>query len=145
MAAAPARRVLLMALASRALVLGAMALSAWAFADLDSSARLGAALACASADAATDADASNRHSAAAPAASTRLPLPVWDAVYFSRVAKCGYETDKINAFFPLLPAAMHAAARAAGARPAARCCCCERACWGKKAARLCQRLGRTGG
>lgn len=27
-------------------------------------------------------------------------------MYFVRVARCGYETDKINAFFPGLPAAM---------------------------------------
>lgn len=37
---APAGRVLLLALASRALVLGAMLLADWCFADLDSSARL---------------------------------------------------------------------------------------------------------
>lgn len=40
MAAAPARRVLLLALASRLAVLGAMLLADWVFADLDSSARL---------------------------------------------------------------------------------------------------------
>lgn len=40
MAAAPASRVLLLALASRLVVLGAMLLADWAFEDLDSSARL---------------------------------------------------------------------------------------------------------
>lgn len=122
--AAPTRRVLLLALASRALVLGAMALSGWAFADLDSSARL-AGFPCA-AEGADAADAWAASGAAAnthPAAPTSLLLPVWDTVYFSRVAKCGYETDKSNAFFPLLPAAMRAAAQAAGACvPAAAVC-----------------------
>jgi hypothetical protein len=47
---------------------------------------------------------------AATAAAAKPPLGVWDTAYFARVARCGYETDKINAFFPLLPAAMHALA-----------------------------------
>lgn len=42
------------------------------------------------------------------------PLGVWDTVYFARVARCGYETDKINAFFPGLPAAMRAGGAALG-------------------------------
>jgi hypothetical protein len=43
-----------------------------------------------------------------------MGLAVWDTVYFARVARCGYETDKINAFFPLLPAAMHGLSHATG-------------------------------
>eukprot|EP00889_Picochlorum_renovo_P003907 jgi/Picre1/30937/NNA_006296.t1 len=27
----------------------------------------------------------------------------WDGVYFMRIAQCGYESDQIFAFFPLLP------------------------------------------
>lgn len=30
----------------------------------------------------------------------------WDGVYFMRIAQCGYESDQIFAFFPLLPAIM---------------------------------------
>lgn len=33
-------------------------------------------------------------------------VSAWDSVFFVRVAKCGYETDMINAFFPLLPLVM---------------------------------------
>ena len=105
---APARRVLALALCSRAALLLALLASDAAFTDLDSSTRLAAALPCASASSAA---------APPPAAAARpLVLLVWDTAYFSRIAKCGYETDKINAFFPLLPAVMRAAAAVAGAR-----------------------------
>jgi phosphatidylinositol glycan class V len=33
-------------------------------------------------------------------------LTPWDSVYFVRIAQCGYESDQIFAFFPLLPAVM---------------------------------------
>lgn len=104
----PASRVLLLALCSRAaLLLGLLAADA-AFPDLDTSTRLAAALPCASAGAAA---------APPPPAAPPIPLLVWDTAYFSRIAKCGYETDKINAFFPLLPAVMRAAAAVTGGVP----------------------------
>ncbi|KAL4444210.1 hypothetical protein ABPG75_011947 [Micractinium tetrahymenae] len=100
LAAAPASRVLLLALASRLVVLGAMLLADWSFADLDSSARLQG-YPCAGAS-------SSGVAADGQRPTHKPPLGVWDTVYFARVARCGYETDKINAFFPGLPAAMRA-------------------------------------
>lgn len=38
--------------------------------------------------------------------STLETLAPWDSVFFTRIAKCGYETDLINAFFPLVPASL---------------------------------------
>lgn len=35
---------------------------------------------------------------------TLMTLAPWDSVFFTRIARCGYETDQIHAFFPLLPA-----------------------------------------
>ncbi|PSC76827.1 GPI mannosyltransferase 2 isoform A [Micractinium conductrix] len=109
-APAPARRVLLLALASRVAVLGAMLLADWTFADLDTSSRLQG-FPCAG-DGGGDGGA-----AAHPplAATAKPPLAVWDTAYFSRVASCGYETDKINAFFPLLPTVMRVLAGVPGA------------------------------
>ncbi len=37
------------------------------------------------------------------AAGRGRPLVVWDAVYFHRVAHCGYEFEQFHAFFPFLP------------------------------------------
>lgn len=39
----------------------------------------------------------------------------WDTVHFVRIAKCGYETDMSNAFFPLLPLLMRTVASMPGA------------------------------
>lgn len=109
-------RVVLLALASRLLVAAAILLAGAAFPDLDSSALLGAALPCATAAADSSAELAETAAAAGDAPPSRLPLrPIWDAVYFSRIARCGYESDKSNAFFPLVPALMHGAAAALGA------------------------------
>jgi phosphatidylinositol glycan class V len=41
-------------------------------------------------------------------------LAPWDSVYFVRIAKCGYETDMMNAFFPFLPFLMRYGAKYTG-------------------------------
>eukprot|EP00873_Tetraselmis_striata_P023555 jgi/Tetstr1/443819/TSEL_003273.t1 len=38
-------------------------------------------------------------------------LITWDAVYFVRIAECGYEYEQFHAFFPALPLAMRALQR----------------------------------
>ena len=92
---APPAKSLRLALLSRLLVLAGLALSGRLFADLDSSARL-------------QVRACDRGAGGASGAAAPPPLSVWDAVHFVRIAKCGYETDMLGAFFPALPAAMRA-------------------------------------
>lgn len=91
-------RIISLALASRLAVLGLMVFSDAAFTDLASSAQLQN-FPCDGAAPRGQRDFS--------IASTPLDeLAPWDTVYFVRIAKCGYENDMINAFFPLLPMVM---------------------------------------
>lgn len=111
----PAARVLALALLSRVLVLGGMILATAAFSDLDTSARLQVRPCnAAGGNGAAAADAPPAPGAVTP------PLAVWDAIHFVRVAKCGYETDMLGAFFPALPAVMRAWQQAAAGEPASR-------------------------
>lgn len=41
--------------------------------------------------------------------SSLLRLAVWDSVFFTRIASCGYEYEQFHAFFPLLPILLRAA------------------------------------
>lgn len=54
----------------------------------------------------------------APAAGGPPPrapaLAVWDTLHFARIARCGYETDMLAAFFPLVPGVMAGWRGAAG-------------------------------
>jgi phosphatidylinositol glycan class V len=99
-------RIIVLALASRLAVLALMAAADAAFPDLASSAQLQN-FPCAGAS-----------DEGAPLRSTPLDeMAPWDSVYFVRIAKCGYENDMINAFFPLLPAVMRYGARLTGEAP----------------------------
>ena len=105
------RRVLILALSSRLIVLTLMAIADAAFPDLDSSSHLQN-FPCGSLDKNT------------PPPHTDTPffritrvldgLAPWDSVYFIRIAKCGYETDMIHAFFPFLPFLMRYSAKYTG-------------------------------
>jgi phosphatidylinositol glycan class V len=113
-AAAPPRsragRVLCLALASRLAMLAVMAAADAGFEDLSSSAHL------------QNFPCAGGGADATPGAATPLDgLAPWDSVYFVRIAKCGYEVDTLNAFFPLLPGALRAAARLPGAAALGRC------------------------
>ncbi|KDD73457.1 PIG-V mannosyltransferase, partial [Helicosporidium sp. ATCC 50920] len=106
-----ARRIVLLALASRAVMLTLMVLSDALFVDLDSSARLQnrpCDSVCGRADR-TPEDAMACDSDATWSSAVDELAP-WDTVFFVRIARCGYETDMINAFFPLLPGAMRVGA-----------------------------------
>jgi GPI mannosyltransferase 2 len=101
------RRVVALALTSRLLVLSLMFLSDAAFPDLSSSAHLQA-FPC-------DKDAAACGVGDRGGSATLLDdMSPWDSVYFVRIAKCGYETDMIHAFFPLLPLAMRWGERLTG-------------------------------
>ena len=92
------RRVFLLALASRLCVLAIMVTADAAFQDLDTSTHLQN-FPC---------DASIPHTHSTTIIDQLAP---WDSVYFIRIAKCGYENDKSNAFFPLLPLLMRYTAK----------------------------------
>ena len=99
-------RVVALALASRLGVLALMAAADAAFPDLASSAHLQN-FPC---DAASDTERSH-----ALSQSTFMDsMAPWDSVYFVRIAKCGYESDMVNAFFPLLPLVMRYGVRLTG-------------------------------
>lgn len=93
------RRVIALALASRILVLALVISSDALFNDLSSSDHLQ--------NFPCDNNASNTHHPSKKTSTIIDSLAPWDSVYFVRIAKCGYETDMINAFFPLLPLLMH--------------------------------------
>eukprot|EP00887_Chlorella_sp_A99_P001126 scaffold14.g1126.t1 len=86
-----------------------MVLADLTFDDLDSSARLQA-RPCGAAEAETGSGAASR------AAAAIVHLGPWDTVHFVHVAKCGYETDMSNAFFPGLPLAMRTLTSLPGVR-----------------------------
>ncbi len=100
--------MLTLALASRILVLVLMIVADTIFADLDSSAHLQN-FPCGSLDKNTPITTNTSWIA-------RLldGLAPWDSVYFVRIAKCGYETDMVNAFFPFLPFLMRYGAKFTG-------------------------------
>ena len=98
------RRVLILALASRIVALALMAVADYVFADLDSSAHLQN-FPCSGVD---------RHEYFNESSSLFDELAPWDTVYFVRIAKCGYEYDMTNAFFPLLPLLMKYAVQIPG-------------------------------
>jgi len=99
-------RIITLALGSRIAVLTLMILSDAAFPDLATSARLQN-FPC---------DGTREALESSPALrSTPLDeLAPWDTVYFVRIAKCGYENDMVNAFFPLLPLLMRIGAKVSG-------------------------------
>lgn len=105
-------RVALLALLSRIVVLGCMVSSKVAFSDLDTSARLQV-RPCDAQQGGWEQPAPLLPGAPAP------PYSVWDTVHFVRIAKCGYETDMLAAFFPLVPAVMRLWSTAAGTSRAA--------------------------
>jgi hypothetical protein len=91
-------RLLIVAAAFRALYIAALVALDLALPDYDTSARLLSA----------DCDAAWPARAAAAGAAARAPrgsLVVWDAVFFHRVAACGYEYEQFYAFFPGFPGA----------------------------------------
>lgn len=81
-----------------------MAVADALFADLDSSAHLQN-FPCSGVD---------RHAGFNESSSFIDGLAPWDTVYFVRIAKCGYENDMTNAFFPLLPLIMRYGAKVPG-------------------------------
>ena len=94
-------KVAAVAFASRALVLGWMFLSAGLYRKLDTSTNLQN-FACI---------VGGKESSAQPQPGpssgwTVNALAPWDSVFFVRIAKCGYEVDMFNAFFPLYPLLM---------------------------------------
>jgi hypothetical protein len=119
------RRLLTAAAAARAAYFALVLALGELLADYDSSAGL--------LSSACDADWPRQVSAA----PRRLPLVVWDAVFFHRIAHCGYEFEQFHAFFPVLPGtatprrSCHAAPthdgrlwRAMAAPPAPGAACC---------------------
>jgi hypothetical protein len=93
-------RVLQMALLSRIVTLLLMLLQDGLFEDLSSSSHLQPYPCHQTGDNSSQALTSKFD---AIAESTFSP---WDGVYFTRIAQCGYESDQIFAFFPLLPLLM---------------------------------------
>lgn len=102
------QKILVLALTSRLLVLLLMVTADTVFSDLDSSAHLQN-FPCGSLDKTTPISTSNSW-----IARFLDGLAPWDSVYFVRIAKCGYETDMINAFFPFLPFLMRYGAKYTG-------------------------------
>lgn len=102
------QKLFVLALTSRLLVLSLMVIADAVFPDLDSSAHLQN-FPCGSLDKtapiSTDSSWISRFLDG---------LAPWDSVYFVRIAKCGYETDMINAFFPFLPFLMRYGAKYTG-------------------------------
>ncbi|KAL6770231.1 PIGV1 [Auxenochlorella protothecoides x Auxenochlorella symbiontica] len=95
-------KLLGLAALSRALVLVGIVLSDAAFNDLDTSAS--------QQNRPCDRQCSGTGTSCLASGSAHTTIfddvSAWDSVFFVRVAKCGYETDMINAFFPLLPLVM---------------------------------------
>ncbi|KFM25627.1 GPI mannosyltransferase 2 [Auxenochlorella protothecoides] len=95
-------KLLGLAALSRALVLVGIVLSDAAFVDLDTSAS--------QQNRPCDRQCSGTGTSCLAGGSAHTTIfddvSAWDSVFFVRVAKCGYETDMINAFFPLLPLVM---------------------------------------
>lgn len=103
--------MLVLSLSSRLIVLSLMAIADAAFPDLDSSSHLQN-FPCGSLN-------KNTPLSQIDASSSRIDrfldgLAPWDSVYFIRIAKCGYETDMIHAFFPFLPFLMRYSAKYTG-------------------------------
>lgn len=90
--------VLRMALVSRCVTLGLMLVQDALFQDLSTSSHLQ--FSPCHGDA-----VSERHENSWIIKKVESSVP-WDSVYFMRIAQCGYESDQIFAFFPLLPAIM---------------------------------------
>lgn len=101
-------RVMALALASRVAVLALMAAADAALPDLATSARLQ------NFPCVRQSHSRDRGSAPSLQSTFLDDLAPWDSVYFVRIAKCGYETDMVNAFFPLLPAIMRYGVRFSG-------------------------------
>lgn len=112
-----AGRVVILALLSRILVLGMMFLSDALFVDLDTSSHLIMGLPCLDqgkhqSNATNGIDFQNRKEEIQndenriESYKGQGSMVVWDTVFFVRIAKCGYEHDLNNAFFPLLPIIM---------------------------------------
>jgi GPI mannosyltransferase 2 len=99
-------RIVLLALSSRIACLTLMSLAGASFASLDTSARLES-FACLSQK--SDAETIPKDAATSQQFTSLQELSVWDSAYFVRIAKCGYEHDMTNAFFPLLPLCMRLA------------------------------------
>lgn len=91
-------KVAAVAFASRALVLGWMFLSAGLYRKLDTSTSLQN-FACIIGEK----DVSAQPQPSSSSEWTLNALAPWDSVFFVRIAKCGYEVDMFNAFFPLYP------------------------------------------
>jgi GPI mannosyltransferase 2 len=104
-------RVLALALSSRLFVLLLMAVADTVFSDLDSSSHLQN-FPCGS----LNKTAPLEHNISYNSWLARFldGLAPWDSVYFVRIAKCGYETDMVNAFFPFLPFLMRYGAKYTG-------------------------------
>lgn len=91
-------RLLAVAAAVRAIYLALLIALDAALPDYDTSARLASA----------DCRPGWPVAAAAAPPQARSGLAVWDAVFFQRIAACGYEYEQFYAFFPGLPGALSA-------------------------------------
>lgn len=100
----------LLALLSRGLILVLMVGSSRLFTDLDSSKRLQL-QPCENKEFVESASTTSNGFVL----QTATDMSVWDAVHFGRIAQCGYETDMLRAFFPLLPWIMKVTASWSGA------------------------------
>ena len=98
MAMKDVHRVLWMALVSRCVTLGLIVLQDVLFRDLSTSSHLQY-YPCHGGDELTG----HKRSWWLDMMESVIP---WDGIYFMRIAQCGYESDQIFAFFPLLPAIM---------------------------------------
>lgn len=100
MAMKDVHRVLWMALVSRCVTLGLIVLQDVLFRDLSTSSHLQY-YPCHGGDELTG----HKRSWWLDMMESVIP---WDGIYFMRIAQCGYESDQIFAFFPLLPVIMRA-------------------------------------
>lgn len=119
----PQRGILRIAIISRVVTLSLMVLHDAVFRDLSTSAHLQAypcswselhvggqgvqgARGAGGPGTGEDGTAGHNHPYIKALESGMASLTPWDSVYFVRIAQCGYESDQIFAFFPLLPLVM---------------------------------------
>ncbi len=102
----PHRGILRLAITSRVLTLALMIVSDLGFRDLSTSAHLQS-YPCRRDSPVSLHGPVTLHNPVIQALETATAsLTPWDSVYFVRIAQCGYESDQMFAFFPLLPLVM---------------------------------------